>query len=331
MIDLITSRETWGRLLAKGPIESWCTPRLVEESGIVPPHEHRVPSIAYAGPDLALNGIAAFLDSLLKAEGLAWLQTCAAGVEEPVYAKLAAQEVTVTNNHATASAIAEYVMAVSLDYLQRGAERRAAAGAGEWRRLFFREARGSKWFIVGLGAIGREVATKARAFGAHVTAVRRDGLPDADADRVTSYDRFPALVEEADVIVLAAALGSETRHLVNDALLSRLAPGRTLLVNVARGPIVDEEALRRGLMESRPDAACLDVFDVEPLPAGSWLWTHPRVAVTAHAAALGSGVVSRSDDLFLENLLRYRDTRPLLNDVTATLQRRGAIPSTTQA
>ncbi|WP_158588374.1 NAD(P)-dependent oxidoreductase [Henriciella mobilis] len=281
--------------------------------------------MAYAGPDLALKGIRPFLDALVRVPSLQWLQTCAAGVEDPVYASLARQGVKITNNHATAPAIAEYVMASALDYLQRGGERRDAAMRREWCRLFFREVKDSKWFIIGLGAIGREVAIRARAFGAHLTAVRRDRKADSAVDRVVTYDNFMHLLPEADVIVITTALTEQTRDLVDREFLDHLSAGKAVLINVARGQIVDEEALREGLQRAQPDFACLDVFAAEPLQEDSWLWAHPKVGVTAHAAALGSGVVARSDDLFLENLHRQVAGKALLNDVTSVLHPSGVV------
>jgi phosphoglycerate dehydrogenase-like enzyme len=317
LINLLTTRPSWERLLATTPLTDVCRPVLLGETGFSA--ERDLVTIAYAGPDVAMTGISHFLTSLIKERHLHWLQTCAAGVEHPIYAALACTGVRVTNNHATSSAIAEYVLSTVLDHFQRGPERRSAAGASDWRRLFFREVRDTHWLIIGLGAIGRDVAVRARAFGARVTAVRHRATVDPDADQVIGYADLLDCVADADVIVVSTALAESTHSLVDREFLARLSPGKTVLVNVARGEIIDEDALAQSLPRGQPDRACLDVFTSEPLPVDSWLWNHPRVTVTAHAAALGSGVVARTDALFLKNLRRFTAGDTLLNDVTASL------------
>jgi len=317
LINLLTTHPSWERLLATTPLTDICQPVLLGETGFSA--ERDLATVAYAGPDVALAGISHFLTSLIEERRLQWLQTCAAGVEHPIYAALARSGVRVTNNHATSSAIAEYVLSTVLDHFQRGPERRSAAGAREWRRLFFREVRDTHWLVIGLGAIGRDVAVRARSFGASVTAVRHLAAVDPDVDQVIGYADLLGRVADADVIVLSTALTESTRKLVDREFLARLSPGKTVLVNVARGEIIDEDALAQGLQRGQPDLACLDVFASEPLPADSWLWKDPRVAVTAHAAALGSGVVARTDALFLENLRRFSAGDALLNDVTVSL------------
>jgi phosphoglycerate dehydrogenase-like enzyme len=317
LINLLTTHPSWERLLATTPLTDICQPVLMDETGFSA--ERDLVTIAYAGPDVALAGISHFLTSLIEGRRPQWLQTCAAGVEHPIYAALARSGVRVTNNHATSSAIAEYVLSTVLDHFQRGPERRSAAGACDWRRLFFREVRDTHWLVIGLGAIGRDVAVRARAFGARVTAVRHRVTVDPDADRVIGYADLLDCVADADVIVVSTALAESTHNLVDREFLARLSPGKTVLVNVARGEIIDEDALAQSLHNGQPEFACLDVFTSEPLPVDSWLWNDPRVTVTAHAAALGSGVVARTDALFLKNLRRFTAGDTLLNDVTASL------------
>jgi phosphoglycerate dehydrogenase-like enzyme len=317
LINLLTTQPSWERLLGKSPLTDLCRPALLGKSGFS--GERDLKTIAYAGPDVALTGISHFLASLIKEQRLEWLQTCAAGLEHPTYSALARGGVRVTNNHATSSAIAEYVLWTVLDHFQRGPERRSAAGASEWRRLFYREVRDTHWLVIGLGAVGRDVAVRARAFGARVTAVRQQAMPDPDVDEVIGYAELLDRVADADVIVVSTSLAESTHNLVDGEFLACLSPGKTVLVNVARGEIVDEDALALSLPRGQPDLACLDVFKSEPLPVDSWLWNNPRVAVTAHAAALGSGVVARTDALFLRNLQRFTAGDTLLNDVTVSL------------
>jgi glyoxylate/hydroxypyruvate reductase A len=125
-------------------------------------------------------------------------------------------------------------------------------------------------------------------------------------------------VASADVLVLAAPAGPSTDGLVDDGLLARL-PAGCVLVNVARGSLVDESALLRGLALGRPAVAVLDVFATEPLPDDHPFWDHPSVRVTPHNAAGGVGRLARQADLFADNLDRYLTGRPLLEDVTAAI------------
>jgi phosphoglycerate dehydrogenase-like enzyme len=317
LINLLTTHPSWERLLATTPLTDVCQPVLLGETGFSAQRD--LVTIAYAGPDVAMTGISHFLNSLIEERRLQWLQTCAAGVEHPLYGALARTGVRVSNSHATSSAIAEYVLSTVLDHFQRGPERRSAADAREWRRLFYREVRDTHWLVIGLGAVGRDVAVRARAFGARVTAVRHRATVDPDADQVIGYTDLLDCVADADVIVVSTALAESTHKLIGREFLARLSPGKTVLVNVARGEIIDEDALAQSLHHGKPEFACLDVFTSEPLPVDSWLWNDPRVTVTAHAAALGSGVVARTDALFLRNLGRFTAGDTLLNDVTVSL------------
>jgi len=172
--------------------------------------------------------------------------------------------------------------------------------------------------IVGLGGIGTEVALRARAFGARVIGCRRHTSPADRADRTVTPDELHSVLGLADVVVLAAPATSETANLVDARFLARMAPN-SLLVNVARGALVDERALLESLDSGHLRAAILDVFREEPLPDDHPFWSHPSVHVTPHNAAGGLGRLNRQADLFAENLDRYLHDQPLLHDVTAAI------------
>ncbi|WP_293905017.1 D-2-hydroxyacid dehydrogenase [Phenylobacterium sp.] len=212
--------------------------------------------------------------------------------------------------------MADYVMWGVLDVLQRGPERRAAQAAGEWSRTTFREIAGTRWTLVGFGAIGRGVAVRAKAFGAHITGVRRNPADDPVADRIAALADLPGLLPDTDVLVLCAPLTPETRHIANAAAFGRMKPG-SILVNVGRGPLVDEPALLAALDKGAPAHAVLDVFETEPLAADSPFWTHPAVTLTPHSSGMSAGNTPRNDVIFVENLRRFLAGEPLENEATA--------------
>lgn len=272
------------------------------------------PQAAWANADVFFGAASrAFMTALLKAPKLAWVQSGAAGFDHPIFGQLVDKGARLTTSHGQAVGMAEYVLAGVLDVFQHGPERRAAQQAHDWKRIEFREVMGSRWLIVGFGAIGQGVAQRAKAFGAHVTGVRRDQAPHPAADRIAALGDLPALLPDADVVVLCAPLTAETRH-VADAGFFAAMKDDAVLVNVGRGPLVDEPALLAALDAGRPAHAILDVFETEPLPADSRFWAHPRVTLTPHASGITSGQHVRNDQLFLENLRRYVAGETLLHE-----------------
>ncbi|HVI31935.1 D-2-hydroxyacid dehydrogenase [Phenylobacterium sp.] len=250
--------------------------------------------------------------ALLKSPKLRWVQSGAAGFDNPVFGKLIEKGVTLTTSHGQAVGMAEYVLWGVLDHFQRGAERRASQANRAWNRLAFREITGSHWLVIGFGAIGQGVAQRARAFGARVTGVRRSQAPHPDADAIAALSDLPRLLPQADVVVLSIPLTAESRHLVDARFLSAMKDG-SVLVNVGRGGLVDEPALLAVLDAGKPEHALLDVFETEPLPPENPFWDHPRVMLTPHASGITSGQGTRNDALFLENLGRFVRGGPLLN------------------
>lgn len=251
--------------------------------------------------------------SLLKSPTLKWLQSGAAGFDHPIFGQLVARGVRLTTSHGQAVGTAEYVVAGVLDHFQGGPARRAAQGAGEWKRMRFREVNGSRWVIIGFGAIGEGVARRVKAFGAHVTGVRRAQDPHPSADAIASLGDLPNLLPGADVVVLACPLTPETRHVADAGFFGAMKEG-SVLVNVGRGGLVDEPALLAALDRGVPEHAVLDVFETEPLPPESPFWGHPRVSLTPHNSGATDGQNARNDELFLENLGRYARGEPLLSE-----------------
>lgn len=244
-----------------------------------------------------------------------WLHTINTGLDQGPYLALLRHGVRISNNHSQAIAIAEYVMAHVLSHFHDLPAFAGNQAAGNWKYLRFRELSGTRWVIVGFGHIGQQVARRAKAFGVHVTAVRRS-KGDADlADVVCQADNMTDALKAADVVVLACASNDATRDMVDADFLSKMKDD-AVLVNIARGDLVVEDDLKAALDAGRPGHAILDVFREEPLPADAWFWSHPRVTLTPHCSNGGSGMRQRSDDLFIENLNRMSSGQLLLNEVT---------------
>jgi phosphoglycerate dehydrogenase-like enzyme len=259
--------------------------------------------------------VRSFFTTLLKSPALTWVQSAAAGFDSPAFRQIVAKGVRLSNSHGQAIGIADYVLWGVLDHFQNGAGWRADQAAKTWRPRRFREVDGSAWLIVGFGAIGQAVATRARAFGASITGVRRDPAPHPLADRIAAMAELPSLLPEADVVVLCTPLNPATRGLADAAFFGAMKAG-SVLVNVGRGALVDETALLAALDAGVPAHAVLDVFHTEPLPPESPFWTHPRASLTPHSSGVTDGQDTRNAALFLDNLGRFVAGEPLLNLVS---------------
>jgi phosphoglycerate dehydrogenase-like enzyme len=174
--------------------------------------------------------------------------------------------------------------------------------------------------LIGVGAIGSRTAEVAKALGMRVIGVRRRPSDDAVAgvDEMVGPDALLDVLPMADVVVLTVPLTDETRAMVGEPEL-RAMQSSAVLVNIGRGGTVSESALVRALQEGRIAGAGLDVFETEPLPENSPLWEMENVVVTSHYAGRTPQYTARAMEIFLDNLRRYRDGRPLRNVVDKAL------------
>jgi phosphoglycerate dehydrogenase-like enzyme len=280
------------------------------------PADNIHPEVACATGDLFFGGGAApWFELLLNLRSLRWFQSPAAGYIA-LYDRLLQRGVRVTGAHVNAIPIAEYVLQSVLAHFQRAEEWTAARRAHEWRPHEFREVFGTTWLVVGVGAIGSAVAERARALGARVLGHRRHPDGSEPVHRMLRRDDLLDELPRCDVVVVAAPATPETKAFVDERFLAAMSPG-SVLVNVARGALVDEPALLAALDRGRPEAAVLDVFATEPLSADSAFWDHSRVVLTPHSSAGGLGRHGRVVDLFVENLARYRSKQPLVHEVVS--------------
>ena len=166
------------------------------------------------------------------------------------------------------------------------------------------ELTGKKVCIIGYGEVGRKTAKRLAAFGTEITAVNRSRVEkDGVISRWLPLDRLDEALPEADIVILCIALTEETKGLLNTDRLQRMKQG-SLLVNVARGALIDEKALIRCLKEEKLRGAALDVFETEPLPEESELWEMPGVIISPHNSFVGDQIRERMFDLICENLKR---------------------------
>lgn len=260
-----------------------------------------------------------------EAKRLRWVHSAAAGVGSALYPEMVASDVLFTNSAGIhAVPIAEYVVAAVLHFL-RGLDiaidqqRRT-----EWNKTPFvrvdsvlREMDTVRALIVGVGGLGGAAGERLSALGARCTGVRRrvDLGPPPGFERVIAIDQLDAELPNHDVVVLAAPLTRQTAGLLTAERLD-LLPSGAIVINVARGAMLDESALVDRLGDGRLRAAALDVFREEPLPATSPLWQVRQILLTPHVSPVSPGRFwPRQLDLFLDNWRRYLRHEPLRNIV----------------
>jgi len=271
--------------------------------------------VAWGSADIFIDGGPArqFMGFVRAAPSLRWFQSPAAGLDHPMFGEIVARGTRLTTTHVQSVAIAEFVLRSVLDHFHDAPAWWAGHEGRRWDRRPFREVYGTTWLIIGLGAIGTDVARRASAFEVRLIGMRRHPTGAEPVDEVVAPGDIGA-VGRADVIVVAAPATAETRHMVDERFLGATKPG-ALLVNVARGALVDEAALVAALDRGHLGGAVLDVTEREPLPPDDPLWAHPRILVTPHTSAHGDGTFARAGEVFIANLERYVAGAPLEGEV----------------
>jgi phosphoglycerate dehydrogenase-like enzyme len=252
---------------------------------------------------------------LSRAPRLRWIQSSSSGIGQWVRRLgLVGSNVTVTNAagiHATP--LAEFVVFAMLYFAKRWPRMVEEQRAHHWERCATDSLQGKTLGIIGLGNVGRRVARVAKPFGMRIIGIRRSGNGDAVADRVYTPDQLETVLRESDYLVLSVPLISETETLLGASQLATLKPS-AVLINIARGAVIDEAALVEALRSGRLAGAALDVASHEPLEADSPLWDMPNVLITPHSMSTAFDENERLVDLFCENLRRYLDGQPLRNE-----------------
>jgi phosphoglycerate dehydrogenase-like enzyme len=241
--------------------------------------------------------------------GVRWVHALGTGMDRFPFALLGDQPLTCSRG-ASAVPIAEWVLAMMLAFEKRVPDvwiRNVPTKDQE--RMKLGSLYGRTLGLVGVGGIGAAVAERARPFGMRMRAFRRRSTVAGPAG-VEIVDSITELVTSSDHVVIAAPATPETRGLFNDAVFDAMKPGAHL-VNIARGAIVDQDALRRALDADRVAMASLDAVEPEPLPAGHWMYRHPRVRLSPHVSWNMPGAAELLVDAFIDNVRRWQRGEPL--------------------
>ncbi len=257
-------------------------------------------------------------DLMSLAPRLRWIHSVGAGVDGWVAAGVSSDRVFVTNSSGLgARSIAEFVIGRLLQVWKNFRAIDEAQRERRWAPAHGRTFGSTTMGIVGLGAIGEAVAVRARAFGIRVLALKRSyraGMTSPVADELYGPEGLHDLLGQCDSVVVAAPHTPETEGLIDTAALAAMRPG-AVLVNVARGPLVDSAALVEAMRGGHLGAAILDVFDEEPLPESSPFWDLPNTYVSPHGSVAVDRYMQDLFDLFAENLRRYAAGDALKNVV----------------
>ena len=276
--------------------------------------------LAFFSHDVFPDFSPAFFSAALNAPGLRWLHLFNAGTDHPIFAQFLERGIALTNSPGgNAVPIAQSAITGLLMLARRFPAFAEAQRRRAWRTPEVEpppDLGDQTLVVLGLGAIGCEIARLGRALGLHVIGVRRSPRRGDDpVDELVTPAELHGVLPRADWLAIACPLTDETRRVIDAAALDLLPEGAGL-VNIARGEILDEAAATERLASGRLGGAYLDVFEVEPLPESSPLWSLPNVIVTPHAASISAGGPARQAEIFLANLTRWARKEPLENQVS---------------
>ena len=244
-----------------------------------------------------------------------WVHTASAGIDDLAILFQDRPGTILTHSAGvTAIPIAEFVVGCLLQHCKRFPELWELQRQRQFGRLDLRELADLRVVLFGMGAIAAELARRLSPFGCQIVGVRRDPsrpVPPGVSEVFGPQDLARAC-QGADAVILVAPLTEETREAVNAEVLAQLEKG-SVLVNVARGGLLDGPALLAAVAAGRPAAAYLDAFVEEPLPPDSPLWTAPGIHVSPHISWNSSHLARRTSELFAEQLRRWVEGEPLLN------------------
>ena len=259
---------------------------------------------------------AEIVNVLARAPKLEWVHARYAGLDGIMSPELQASHVPLTNGRGTFSqSLGEFVIAGALYWAKDFPRMLRAKAEHRWEVFDILELSTQTMGIVGHGDIGRAIARRAKAFGMTVLALRRDTTPragDEDVDKVYPNSELHAMLPECDYVVVAAPLTPTTKHMMSTAEFNCMKES-AIIMNVGRGPVIDEAAMTEALRTKRIRGAALDVFEVEPLPADSALWDLDNVFISAHTSDHTKDWLNDAAMFFVEQFARWKNNEPLKN------------------
>jgi len=251
-----------------------------------------------------------------NAPRLKWVQATSAGIGE--YLKRTGLDksgiIFTTAAGVHARPLTEFAILGLLYFFRDVPGLEAVKAAKHWERYTVRGLEGGRVLVVGLGTVGREIARQCASFGMEVWGTRRSkgGDKPEGVARMVDQTALRSALPDCDALVLSCPLTPETRLMIGALEIAAMKPG-VVLVNVSRGGVVDEPAMIEGLRSGAIKGAALDVFAVEPLPADNPIWDLPNVIFSPHSASTVAAENGRIVDIFLDNLGRFLEGRPMRN------------------
>ena len=252
-----------------------------------------------------------------QAPNLRWVQCVGAGVDQFAVAGLRRPARLTNASGLSSTSMAEFVLGRILQVWKRFPEQAAHQAEHAYVQTYGRTFEGSTVAVVGLGAIGAAGGKRAKALGATVLGLKRSytaGDTHPDADELCGLDGLHEILSRCDVAVIAAPATEDTHHIIDAAALAAMPRG-SMLVNVARGSLLDTRAFLEAMQSGHLGAAALDVFEEEPLPSESPLWELPNLLISAHSSVSTDRYTHDVFELFAENVGRYVRGEPLRNEV----------------
>jgi len=255
------------------------------------------------------------------AKNLKWVQSSGAGVERFQFPAFINSKVILTNASGIHNSVSEHALGLILAfgrrlsmYIRFQSEHKWDRREFEpWHGLFIDELMGKVLGIIGLGHIGHEIARKGKCFGMTVIATKRSPVSKpAYVDELLPPKGLGDLLRRSDFVVICVPITTETHHLIGEKEL-RMMKKNAILINIGRGDVIEKDSLIKALKERWIAGAGLDVFETEPLPSESELWDFENVIITPHVAGSTPHYSERLYDLFVENLKRFNERRPLIN------------------
>ena len=251
-----------------------------------------------------------------------WVHSRSAGLERTLFPELIASDVTMTNGSGVFSpSLGEFALAAILYFAKDFRRMIRNQMAGVWEQFDVLPIAGQTVGIVGYGDIGRAVAARVRALGMNVLAVKRhvsQKNSDSLVDQIYRPDHLIEMLPRCDYVVVAAPLNAETRGLIGEAEFAAMKPS-VVIINVGRGPVIDEPAMIKALSEHKIKGAALDVFAEEPLPNGHPFYKLENVLLCPHCADHTPDWLDNAMRFFIAQFERFRRGEPLLNVVDKKL------------